>query len=113
MRNPDAVQAMEDLEFLDIRETTIEDVVNSRMIADPLHLLECCMISDGGGAVVIIASAEVAKELSGRHRYGYWAPERQQNIRKLAATLRRALPFSQHRSHSQMPALHPLKLILL
>jgi len=60
MRNPEAVQAMEDLEFLDIRETTIEDVVNSRMIADPLHLLECCMISDGGGAVVI-ACAEVAR----------------------------------------------------
>ena len=46
--------------FLDIRETTIDDVVNSRMIADPLHLLECCMISDGGGAVVI-ASADVAR----------------------------------------------------
>ena len=61
MRNPEAVQAMEDLEFLDIRETTIEDVVNSRMIADPLHLLECCMISDGGGAVVI-ASPEVARD---------------------------------------------------
>ena len=61
MRNPQAVQAMQDLEFLDIRETTIEDVVNSRMIADPLHLLECCMISDGGGAVVI-ASPEVAKD---------------------------------------------------
>ena len=61
MRNPEAVQAMEDLEFLDIRETTIDDVVNSRMIADPLHLLECCMISDGGGAVVI-ASAEVARD---------------------------------------------------
>ena len=60
MRNPEAVKAMEDLEFLDIRETTIDDVVNSRMIADPLHLLECCMISDGGGAVVI-ASAEVAR----------------------------------------------------
>ena len=60
MRNPEAVQAMEDLEFLDIRETTIDDVVNSRMIADPLHLLECCMISDGGGAVVI-ASPEVAR----------------------------------------------------
>ena len=55
MRNPEAVRAMEDLEFLDIRETTIDDVVNSRMIADPLHLLECCMISDGGGAVVIAA----------------------------------------------------------
>jgi acetyl-CoA C-acetyltransferase len=60
MRNPHAVKAMEDLEFLDIRETTIDDVVNSRMIADPLHLLECCMISDGGGAVVI-ASPEVAR----------------------------------------------------
>lgn len=60
MRNPEAVQAMKDLEFLDIRETTIEDVLKSRMIADPLHLLECCMISDGGGAVVI-ASAEVAR----------------------------------------------------
>jgi acetyl-CoA C-acetyltransferase len=60
MRNPEAVQAMKDLEFLDIRETTISDVVNSRMIADPLHLLECCMISDGGGAVVI-AAPEVAR----------------------------------------------------
>jgi acetyl-CoA C-acetyltransferase len=60
MRNPQAVQAMRDLEFLDIRETTIDDVVGSRMIADPLHLLECCMISDGGGAVVI-AAADVAR----------------------------------------------------
>lgn len=60
MRNPQAVQAMRDLEFLDIRETSISDVLNSRMIADPLHLLECCMISDGGGAVVI-ASADVAR----------------------------------------------------
>lgn len=61
MRNPEAVKAMEDLEFLDIRETTIEDVVQSRMIADPLHLLDCCMISDGGGACVI-ASPEVARD---------------------------------------------------
>ena len=60
MRNPEAVKAMEDLDFINIRETSIEDVLNSRMIADPLHLLECCMISDGGGAIVI-ASAEVAR----------------------------------------------------
>ncbi len=51
---------MRALEFVDIRETTVEDVLASRMIADPLHLLECCMISDGGGAVVI-AAPEVAK----------------------------------------------------
>ena len=32
---------------------TIDDVLNSRTIAWPLHLLECCVISDGGGAVVV------------------------------------------------------------
>ena len=32
---------------------TVEDVLNSRMISDPLHVLDCCMISDGGGAVVL------------------------------------------------------------
>jgi acetyl-CoA C-acetyltransferase len=61
MRNPEAVAAMKALEFVDVRETTIADVVGSRMIADPLHLLECCMISDGGGAVVI-AIPEVARD---------------------------------------------------
>tara|TARA_S200000501_G_scaffold66105_1_gene57261 strand:- start:4514 stop:5707 length:1194 start_codon:yes stop_codon:yes gene_type:complete len=63
MRNPEAVKAMEDLEFMNIRETTVEDVISSRMIADPLHLLDCCMISDGGGAIVI-ASAEIAASCS-------------------------------------------------
>ncbi|MEJ5222006.1 MAG: hypothetical protein WHT63_08380 [Tepidiforma sp.] len=61
MRNPQAVQAMTDLEFQDIRDITVEDVLNSRMIADPLHLLDCCMVSDGGGAVVI-AAPEVARD---------------------------------------------------
>lgn len=60
MRNPDAVKAMQDLEFVGVREISLEDVLESRIIADPLHLLECCMISDGGGAV-LIASPEVAR----------------------------------------------------
>ena len=60
MRNPEAVQAMTDLLYENIREITTEDVLASRVIADPLHLLECCMVSDGGGAVVI-ASPEVAR----------------------------------------------------
>lgn len=38
---------------------TIEDVLNSPMMCEPLHLLDCCLITDGGGAVVI-ASAEAA-----------------------------------------------------
>jgi acetyl-CoA acetyltransferase len=41
---------------------TIEDVVNSRMIADPLHLFDCCVVSDGGGAV-IITTEERARDL--------------------------------------------------
>lgn len=32
---------------------TIQDVLNSRMIADPLHLLDCCVVTDGGGAVLV------------------------------------------------------------
>src|SRR5246500_746870 len=41
---------------------TVEDVVNSPMIADPLHRLDCCVISDGGGAI-IVARPEIAKSL--------------------------------------------------
>jgi acetyl-CoA acetyltransferase len=32
---------------------TVDDVVGSRMIADPLHMLDCCVISDGGAACVV------------------------------------------------------------
>ncbi|MEO7020182.1 MAG: acetyl-CoA acetyltransferase [Ktedonobacteraceae bacterium] len=41
---------------------TIADVLNSRWIAEPLHLLDCCLVTDGGGAVVV-ASAERAKQM--------------------------------------------------
>ena len=41
---------------------TVEDVLNSPMIADPLHRLDCCVISDGGGAV-IVARPEIAASL--------------------------------------------------
>jgi acetyl-CoA C-acetyltransferase len=61
MRNPQAVQAMTDLQFQGINDITVQDVMESRVIADPLHLLECCMVSDGGGAV-IIASKDVVKD---------------------------------------------------
>ena len=41
---------------------TVDEVVNSPMISDPLHRLDCCVISDGGGAI-IVTSPEVAKTL--------------------------------------------------
>ena len=62
MRNPDAVKAMNDLQFVNVREITVEDVLESRIVADPLHLLECCMVSDGGGACVFVAP-EIARDL--------------------------------------------------
>ena len=42
---------------------TVEDVVSSPMISDPLHRLDCCVISDGGGAFIVV-SPEVAKNLN-------------------------------------------------
>ena len=41
---------------------TVEDVVNSPIIADPLHRLDCCVITDGGGAIVV-TRPEVARGL--------------------------------------------------
>ena len=39
---------------------TVDEVMSSRVISSPLHILDCCLISDGGGAVVV-ASPEVAR----------------------------------------------------
>lgn len=36
---------------------TVADVLASRMVSAPLHLLDCCMISDGGGAIVVTSAA--------------------------------------------------------
>lgn len=32
---------------------TVDDVLSSRMVASPLHKFDCCVISDGGGALVL------------------------------------------------------------
>lgn len=42
---------------------TVADVLNSPMIANPLHRLDCCVVSDGGGAVVV-TRPEIARSLS-------------------------------------------------
>jgi acetyl-CoA acetyltransferase len=55
-RNPRA--AMRDL-------VTIEDVLASRLVAYPFHLLECCLVTDGGGALVV-TSRERAEALGTR-----------------------------------------------
>ena len=42
---------------------TVDEVLASPMVADPLHRLDCCVITDGGGAVVVV-SPEVARALA-------------------------------------------------
>lgn len=40
---------------------TVDDVLNSKMIAYPFRLLQCCLVTDGGGAL-ILTSADRAKD---------------------------------------------------
>ena len=44
---------------------TVDDVINSPVVSDPLHRLDCCVITDGGGALVMV-SPEIAKSLPRR-----------------------------------------------
>ena len=48
---------------------SVEEVVGSPLVADPLHRLDCCVITDGGGAVVVV-SPEVAASLDRTLRQG-------------------------------------------
>jgi acetyl-CoA acetyltransferase len=50
------------------RPITIADVLASRMIADPLHLLDCSLVSDGGAAF-IMTSAERAPDFKHKPVY--------------------------------------------
>jgi acetyl-CoA acetyltransferase len=45
---------------------TVDDVLASRLVAYPMHLLECCLVTDGGGAL-LVTSAERARDLDLPH----------------------------------------------
>lgn len=51
--NPDAT-SRDDL--------TVDDVLASPLVSDPLHKLDCCLVTDGGGAVVV-TTAENARSM--------------------------------------------------
>jgi acetyl-CoA C-acetyltransferase len=57
LRNPLAVDGLEAMAIRSRGELTVDDVVSSRPIADPLRLLDCCLMTDGGGAVVLVSDA--------------------------------------------------------
>ena len=47
---------------------TVDDVLNSRMVAYPFRLLMCCLVTDGGGAL-ILTSADRAKDFPAKPVY--------------------------------------------
>ena len=40
---------------------TIDDVLSSKLVADPLHKLDCCVISDGGCAIIMTTAERAAR----------------------------------------------------
>jgi acetyl-CoA acetyltransferase len=46
-------------------EITVDEVLTSRMVAAPLHLLDCCIVNQGGGCVVVTGRERVRD--AGRH----------------------------------------------
>ena len=83
---------------------TVEDVLASRIISSPLHLLDCCIISDGGGALVI-TSAERARDLKKKPVYILGAArDRAPSRRAGSATFWRWRRRNRDRSPSSAPA---------
>jgi acetyl-CoA C-acetyltransferase len=54
------------------KPVTVADVLASPLVSDPLHRLDCCVVTDGGGAVVV-AAPDVARSIGARgaHVLGY------------------------------------------
>ena len=53
---------------------TVDQVVGSPMVADPLHRLDCCVVTDGGGAVIV--TGRRSPGASGAPACACWAPAR-------------------------------------
>lgn len=47
---------------------SVEDVLGARMICDPLTVADCCLVTDGAGAIVVV-SAERARDLPQKPAY--------------------------------------------
>ncbi|MGE4281624.1 MAG: thiolase [Magnetospirillum sp.] len=47
---------------------SVDDVLSARMISDPLSVRDCCLVTDGGGAYVLV-SAERARDMPNKPVY--------------------------------------------
>jgi len=66
---------------------TIEDVLSARMVSDPLTVADCCLVTDGGGAVILTSTA------------------RARDLRRPAVPVLGVGEAHWHRSISEMPSL--------
>ncbi|MEQ8256707.1 MULTISPECIES: acetyl-CoA acetyltransferase [Roseovarius] len=67
---------------------TIDDVLSSPMVASPLHKFDCCLVTDGGGAIVM-TSAERARDLRRKPVYltGFGSAVRRTQISQIPEDL--------------------------
>jgi acetyl-CoA acetyltransferase len=65
---------------------TVEEVLESRMVADPLRLLHCCPISDGAAAVVLSAERATVRVAGVGHGADTLAVRHRRELTSFAAT---------------------------
>ena len=72
---------------------TVEDVLNSRMIAYPFRLLQCCLVTDGGGALILVAAERAnGGGLSYMHSGMYGMYALQESVRQMRGTAPAQIP---------------------
>lgn len=81
---------------------SITDVVGSRLIADPLHKLDCCVVSDGGGALIVTTrerGADLRSEpvhiLGSGTAQTHWNPSQVPDYSSSAAVQAGAIAFAE------------------
>jgi acetyl-CoA acetyltransferase len=79
---------------------TRQEVLDSRMVCSPLSVRDCCLVTDGGGAI-ILTSAERAKDLRQKPAYVLGAGEAlsHQNISNMANLTETAAVHSGRRAY--------------
>jgi acetyl-CoA acetyltransferase len=88
-------------------ELTVQDVLESRVVSSPLTVRDCCLVTDGGGAV-LVTSAERAKDLRAKPAYllGYGEATSHLDISQMPDLTRTAAVDSGARAYA-MAGLQP------
>lgn len=72
------------------QEVSVEEVMESRMIADPLRLFHCCPISDGAAAALLTAERQMVKVSGIGHGTDHPALRHRDSLTSFRATIEAA-----------------------